>query len=158
MVKKVVEVIAYEKLNNNDPLIRVRHTNPSFFRHEGVRTKFEAVYAPSFPKIEEAYEKQGKVVYRPGEEVIEKPPITLKTEVVNEPPSGLLIEETDNEGNVKETVPVVEEAEEEEEETDWREMKWLELRTFAKQFTDEKIENKEHAQEICEQAEKDGRI
>lgn len=158
MVKKVVEVIAYEKLNNNDPLIRVRHTNPSFFRHEGVRTKFEAVYAPSFPKIEEAYEKQGKVVYRPGEEVIiEKPPITLKTEVVNEPPSGLLIEETDNEGNVKETVPVVEEAEEEEQ-TDWREMKWLELRTFAKQFTDEKIENKEHAQEICEQAEKDGRI
>lgn len=101
----------------------VFHSNAQFF--SAARPKFDAVYAPSYPHIEEAYKKIGRKVWRP-EKVEETPQEPVQTD--------------------------------EEESTDWREMKWPKLRSYAKNFTDEPITSKEQAEEVMTKAEEEGKL
>ena len=43
-------------------------SNPNYWHFDGVRNRFTHNYAPSYPKIEEAYEKAGKKIFLPDSE------------------------------------------------------------------------------------------
>ena len=128
MTNRPTRLVNFEKetLNLDKEEFIVFHSNAQFF--SSARPKFDAVYAPSYPHIEEAYKKIGRKVWRPE---------TKKKEKAVEEPVQVNYEE---------------------ESTDWRDMKWPKLRSYAKNFTDEPITSKEQAEEIMAKAEEEGKL
>ncbi len=144
------------------------NSNPQYWKMDGVRNRFTHVYAPSFPAIETAYEKAGKKIFRPEnnesdiKEDIKDSTTSSSTPNDNSAPMESIKNSDVQEHNEEEVVdnsPVTEDDfTVEDTKPNWREMKWLELRTFAKQYTDEVIKNKEHAWEILEELESQGKL
>lgn len=134
------------------------YSNPAVWKGY-ISYKEDYIYAPSFPEIEKAYEEAGKKIYRPKN--VEQPtaiPSSDKNDSSDVPvhtDSSIPDSEVEDksEESVEDQETIVEDVK-----PDWREMSWIPLRTFAKQFTDEPIKNKEQAIEVCEQAEKEGRL
>lgn len=138
-------ILVYEndKISENidrDKLI-ITNSNPKFFYKDGVRNKFTYVYAPSYPEIEEAYEKAGKKAYRDGaNDTKPKPEPEVETST-----------QTDSQEPVSDS-------EQEDEPKHWSELSWPQMRSKASNFTDESINSKDKAMEVLQLAEEEGKI
>lgn len=73
MPQRPTRLVNFEKetLDLDKKEFIVSHSNAQFF--SAPRPKFDAVYAPSYPHIEEAYKKIGRKVWRP-EKAVESVP------------------------------------------------------------------------------------
>ena|SRR5690554_2327471 len=148
-------IIAYDKLDPIEGVI-IRKTNPSFYNKP--RANFDAVYAPSYPKIEADYKGYGVEVFRPEGVEQAKPeekPVEAPVAYV-EPVSAPTPSEDTPEEEVSSEEPT--EAQEEEGQSDWRELSWPQLRSLAAQHSDEPIRSKDQAIETLEEAEQAGKL
>ena len=131
----------------------VGYANPVLWSGK-VLSRYTHVYAPDYPKIEQAYLDAGKAVYRKEgqEEVVPKkePQKKEPEQPVNETSTDTP-EESAQEANSDTT-------EEANDDTNWRELGWNKLRGLAGEFTEEPIKSKEQAIEVLEQAEAEGKI
>lgn len=163
-------LIAFEPVECDASWV-VTNSNPRLWKQDGVRSKFNAVFAPSFPEIEEAYAAAGKGIFREGElTFVEQPEQEYDGDVSDADLNSPLSEDdfaSADVTDINDTSPVSEakapavESEEEVvygDDNAWRDMSWPKMRSLATQFTDEPIKSKEQAQEVLEQAEADGKI
>ena len=165
-------LLAFEPVDYDPKEYRKRQSNPAYWKRDGVRATFDAVYAPSYPEIEDAYSKAGKKIYRPsGEDVAQEP-----AEEASSEPSEATESVTEDDFKVVDTDAQVEaekasdEAEkapqdssqeapsEESVEEDWRNLSWPKMRSLATNFTDEPVGSKAKAIEVLEQAESEGKV
>lgn len=161
-MKTIKTLVVYD---NGAPLtfeppkdVIITRANPQFWN--GVpRPLHDAVYAPQHPFIEEAHKKAGKVVWRPEEEAVEAPQEPtggfkgVGEVVVGEPSKEELQELVDGQKSVP-----AELAMEESFTNEWRSLSWPKMRSMATEYTEEPIKSKAQAQEVLEQAEKDGKL
>lgn len=152
-------LIAFEKVVC-DSSWSLTKSNPRFWKQDGVRNKFDAVYAPSYPEIEKAYVDAGKMLYRNGE-----------VKAVNENAdiddfdSGDISDFSSVKEEVKEEVTeevteevVSEEVEQEPVKKHWSELTFFEKRSLALKFTDQNVKTKDEVFAVLEKAEQDGLI
>ena len=119
----------------------ITNSNPTFFYKDGVRKKFDYVYAPSHPEIEKAYEKANKKVYRSDS-------FNSDSE-----PKGESQESTQTDSQ-----DAVSDSKEEDAPKHWSELSWPQMRSQASQFTEESINSKDKAMEVLQLAEEEGKI
>ena len=140
-IRNIVVWTAKKDFKLNPPKgAKVSYANPRLWTGK-VRPRYDAVYAPDYPHIEEAFRKAGRKIYRPDDN------------------SGGDVQPV---VQTSEPVQVVESEEEpqkvDEVETTWRNLPWPQLRSKACEHTDEPVKSKEQAIEILEKAEFDGNI
>lgn len=153
MVEQVIKLIAFEKIDlKSSNRIKINHSQPKNFNREGVR-QFTHVYAPSYPHIEQAYEKAGKSIFRLDEKDIPKAPEIKREEITIQ--DETISEDFDVEAEVVDTAPS---EESEIPPSQWRELSWPKLRSLAKNYSDEPVKSKEQAEEIMLEAESNNRL
>lgn len=126
------KMIAFEEVDFDEALWEVRRSNPNYWKADGVRTT-DAVYAPSYPEIESAYEKAGVTVYR----------IDETEPVENDIPDTL----TDSENEDK--APV---------DKDYESMSAADVKSIASQYTDEVVTTKAQGLVVIKQAQDEGKL
>ena len=156
-------LLAFEPVDYDPKEYRKRQSNPAYWKRDGVRATFDAVYAPSYPEIEDAYSKAGKKIYRPSGEVVAQPvqEPSEATESVTE--DDFKVVDTDAQAEVEKASDEAEKAPseasvEESVEEDWRNLSWPKMRSLATNFTDEPVGSKAKAIEVLEQAESEGKV
>jgi hypothetical protein len=154
-------IIAFENVDIDTKKFLVTRSNPQYWKRDGVRNKFEYVFAPNYPEIEKAYYDAGKKIYRPDPndeksftEDAEPAPVPSKEESVEEISQASEVEDASESVNASS----VEENEGEDGEPHWSELSWPKMRSKASQLTDEPISSKEFAKEVLQNAEDEGKI
>lgn len=168
-IRKLTVFLARNESEPNYPAnTSVEYENARFWDGR-FRQNVPAVYAPSFPKIEEVYRASGRIVYREADygfgEGGQEAPIEQASKGVDEEsyqPTQAPDEPVDDTPNEPEQSA---EGEQEspteapdEPKQDWRDLSWPKMRSFAKGFTDEPIKSKDEAIRILECAEGAGEI
>lgn len=154
-----IKVIAYPKGElpfQGDDAVKVEIGNAALFKKP--LRRYNAVYAPNYPKIEAAYVDIGVGIYRPDAEAVSEP---VKAPENSTPVGEVIISNKEAEIEAEAvTEPFVEPAPEESEEKseNWRDLGWNPMRKLAAQFTEDPIKSKDHAIEVLEQAEAEGKI
>lgn len=124
--------ITYPKMS------RVSYANPRLWDSK-IRPIYDAVYAPDYPHIEEAFAKAGVKAWRPDGGVTNK---QLEESIASIPVQDSKESSEDIDALAKE----------------WRNLPWPQMRSRATEFTDEPIKSKEQAKEILEKAESEGKL
>lgn len=164
MTEQLIKLIAFEKLpQKTSNRVKINHSQPNNFNREGVRN-FTHVYAPSYPHIEQAYEKAGKSIFRLDEKDVPKTPEIKREEIiVQDEPEQTVSEDFDIGAEVIDTTLGKESEEYASDEpipapSQWRELSWPKLRSLAKHYTEEPVKSKEQAEEIMLEAESANRL
>jgi hypothetical protein len=139
------KMIAFEEVDFDEALWEVRRSNPNYWKADGVRTT-DAVYAPSYPEIESAYEKAGVTVYR----------IDETEPVENDIPDTL----TDSENkSVENYAPIDSENEDKSPvDKDYESMSAADVKSIASQYTDEVVTTKAQGLVVIKQAQDEGKL
>lgn len=153
MIKKN-KLLAFENVNAvlNPADWMVQRSNPNYWDIDGVRGSFTHVFAPSFPEIEKAYSEAGINVFRNNaEESIE----AVMEKVVEDVKAIEEVEETSIEEQDS-TTPFTTSSKESS--ADWRDMPWMEMRSFLISKSEDvpKNINKADAIKMLEELEANG--
>lgn len=134
--------------------MKVTYSVPQQWKGD-VRHNIDAIYAPSFPNIEDVYKQAGREVYRPE--------VTVHTRTSHPTKTGEQIDQENDpsEPKVSQSYTMTQEDDGETKIDDvehWSELSWPKMRSRATAFTDEPIKSKEQAKEILAKAESEGKI